>query len=916
MVLKLIGKVVGESNTKALKKSDQIVKEVNELESEFTSLSDDELKAVTVEFKERIADGESLDDIMAEAFAAVRESSKRTLGMRHFDVQIIGGFILHNGSIAEMRTGEGKTLVATLPAYLNALTGEGVHIITVNDYLAKRDAAWMGRIFMALGLTVGCLQNDGSLLLKSESEDTDKSESKAKKEDDQYESVTKREAYATDVTYGTNNEFGFDYLRDNMVETAERQVQRGREYAIVDEVDNILIDEARTPLIISGPAPDKGQEYARYASLARRLVIDLDFTVDLKSRGVSLTDSGIQKAEQFLSISNLYDPANYIMSHFIENAVRAEHTYLRDKDYVLKDGEVLIVDEFTGRLMIGRRYSEGLHQAIEAKENVQVQRESITYATITLQNYFRTYTKLSGMTGTAVTEAEEFHKIYGLEVVAIPTNKPTIRDDRSDLVYKSESAKFRAVVESLKELQEEGRPVLVGTTSIERSEALSGMLTKAGVQHEVLNAKNHAREASIVAQAGRPGSITVSTNMAGRGTDIILGGNPDGFEISKEDWQRDHDRVIELGGLFVLGTERHESRRIDNQLRGRSGRQGDPGETRFFISTEDDLMRRFGGDRIKWIMEKAGLDEDVPIENRMISKAVESAQSKVEGYHFEIRKNLVDYDDVVNTQRDVIYKLRQKVLAKESLREEITNMTDKQIRLAVSVYLDGPDDSWDVEGLQREIKTIFPFLPEELEDPEDIYAMEAADIEEILIDEIQSVHDRRIEEFGADGMEMIERHVLLRQLDSHWVEHLTAMENMRQGIGLQAVGQRDPLVQYKRVSFEMFDELMSDIEVDVAHMVYRLAPAPQNQTANTQNQRVSAGRGIESTTSNNGGAEGSGTSKGRAQASIARGAGGQSKLAAVAERHGAGANVAKKQKIGRNDPCYCGSGKKYKRCHG
>jgi preprotein translocase subunit SecA len=914
MVLKLIGKVVGESNKKALKQSDQIVKEVNELEPEFTSMSDDDLRGVTVEFKERVADGESIDDIMAEAFAAVRESSRRVLGMRHFDVQIIGGFILHEGNIAEMRTGEGKTLVATLPAYLNALTGEGVHVITVNDYLAKRDAAWMGRIFMALGLTVGCLQNDGSLLLKQFPDDDDESESK--KEDDQFESVPKREAYAADITYGTNNEFGFDYLRDNMVETGDRQVQRGREYAIVDEVDNILIDEARTPLIISGPAPDKGQEYSRYAGLSRRLVIDLDFNVDPKSKGVSLTDSGIQKAEQFLSISNLYDPANYVMSHYIENAIRAEHTYIKDKDYVLRDGEILIVDEFTGRLMTGRRYSEGLHQAIEAKENVQVQRESITYATITLQNYFRTYTKLSGMTGTAVTEAEEFDKIYKLDVVAIPTNQPAIRDDRSDLVYKSETAKYRAVVETLRELQEEGRPVLVGTTSIERSEALATLLTRAGVQHEVLNAKNHAREASIVAQAGRPGAITVSTNMAGRGTDIILGGNSDGFEISEEDWQRDHDRVIELGGLYVLGTERHESRRIDNQLRGRSGRQGDPGETRFLISTEDDLMRRFGGDRIKWIMEKAGLDDDVPIENKMISKAVESAQSKVEGYHFEIRKNLVDYDDVVNTQRDVIYKLRQKVLAEEALRDEITEMTDKQIRAAVGTYLTGPDDSWDVEGLQREIKTIFPFLPEELEDPDEVYSMDSSEIEEILIDEIQTVHDQRIEEFGADGMSMIERYVLLRQIDSHWVEHLTAMENMRQGIGLQAVGQRDPLVQYKRVSFEMFEELMGDIEVDVAHQVYRLAPAPENQTSTTQNQSVSAGRGAETTTSNDGESADSVTSNGRAQASIARGGAGQSKLAAVAERHGAGANVAKKQKIGRNDPCHCGSGKKFKRCHG
>ncbi|MCH8222552.1 MAG: preprotein translocase subunit SecA [Chloroflexi bacterium] len=932
----MVGKIVGESNKKALNRTKVAVAEIGELEEEFAAFSDEELRALTVEFKERLAGGEELDDLLPEAFAAVREVSKRVLGLRHFDVQMIGGIVLHRGKIAEMRTGEGKTLVATLPAYLNALGGAGVHVITVNDYLSKRDAGWMGQIYHALGLTVGCLQHESSLLFAPEGDpakvpdasdagddgDMEGGEAKDKKEeDDPFIPATKKEAYAADITYGTNSEFGFDYLRDNMVDTAERQVQRGVSYAIVDEVDNILIDEARTPLIISGPAPEKGQEYASYANLARRMVPELDFEIDAKSRGMTLTDEGIRKAEQFLSISNLYDPANYVMSHFIDNAIRAQHTYERDKAYVVRDGEVLIVDEFTGRLMAGRRYSEGLHQAIEAKENVKVQRESITYATITLQNYFRMYEKLSGMTGTAVTEAEELHKIYKLEVVEIPTNVPMIRRDNSDFIYRAEEPKFRAVVKTIQELQEAGRPVLVGTTSIERSEMLSGMLHKSGVRHEVLNAKNHAREATIIAEAGRPGAVTVSTNMAGRGTDIILGGNPDRLDISQEEWQRDHDRIIELGGLYVLGTERHESRRIDNQLRGRSGRQGDPGETRFFISTEDDLMRRFGGGRISWIMEKAGLEEDMPIENKMVSKAVETAQSKVEGYHFEIRKNLVDYDDVINTHRDVIYKLRQKILAEESLRDDITVMVEKQLRLAVQTRLSGPDDSWDVDGLQKELMTIFPFLPHELENPDEIFGMKPEEVEEILVDEVQGVHDQRVEEFGAEVMEIIERHILLRQIDSHWVEHLTAMENMRQGIGLQAVGQRDPLVQYKQMSFQMFGELMENIERDVAHMIYRVSPSPHIQQSNAQQRQMTAGRGTETgpgQSENGAGAIArSDPSKGTARAAAASAVGGgRSAVATVAERHGAGGGAPKGKKIGRNEPCYCGSGKKYKRCHG
>ncbi|MFW6194979.1 MAG: preprotein translocase subunit SecA, partial [Chloroflexota bacterium] len=795
-ILNAINKIFGDPNERALKPYREAVPEINALEPEMQALSNEELRAKTDEFRERLDEGETLDDILPEAFAVVRETARRVIGMRHFDVQLIGGMVLHDGKIAEMRTGEGKTLVATLPAYLNALTGEGVHIVTVNDYLAKRDAGWMGRVYHALGLSVGCLQNQVSWvfdpLAEQPSEDgagegdgSDGADSdEPQQEREPFRMATKQQAYVTDITFGTNHEFGFDYLRDNMVDDLSHKVQGKLKFAIVDEVDNILIDEARTPLIISGPARDSAQEYQRFAQLARRMKPEEDFTIDERHQAISLTQEGIDKVESFLRVDNLYDPENYSLTHFVENALRAEFLYLRDKQYVVREGEVIIVDEFTGRLMHGRRYSEGLHQAIEAKEGVKVQRESITYATITLQNYFRMYEKLSGMTGTAATEGEEFYKIYKLEVVVIPTDKPTARYDRGDYIYKTEAGKLSAVVGAVEEAHAQDRPVLIGTTSVERSEELSKMLDGRGIKHEVLNAKNHAREATIIAQAGRPGAVTVSTNMAGRGTDIILGGNPEQLGISDEEWQRDHDRVIEQGGLLVIGTARHESRRIDNQLRGRAGRQGDPGETRFFVSTEDDIVRRFGGERIRGVMNFAGIEDDYPMENKMVSRAIENAQSKVEGINFEIRKQLVDYDDVVNTQRDMIYRLRQRILAGEEIREEIMERVRKAVSSLVHGRLTGDPEDWDVSSFANEVRTLFE-LPDEFEDPEAIIDHDPDEVEQILLAHADRLYDQYEEALGEDLVRKGMQAVFLRAIDSQWVEHLTAMENMRQGIGLQ-----------------------------------------------------------------------------------------------------------------------------------
>ena len=674
-MLKTLTKLIGGSNEGVIKKiRRQVVDDVNDLEPEFEAMTDAELRALTDEFRERLAAGETTDDILHEAFAAVREAAKRTLGQRHFDVQLIGGFALHEGKIAEMRTGEGKTLVATLPAYLNALTGEGVHVVTVNDYLARRDAQWMGQVYDLLGISVGVLQHEGSYVYEP-----DANNSSAGMES--LRAAGRQQAYAADITYGTNNEFGFDYLRDNMVLHTSQKVQRERKFAIVDEVDNILIDEARTPLIISGPAEETPRDYTRFARVVPSLAEGRDYDIDEKHRSVSLTPEGMNKVERLLGIKSLYEDseASFRIVHHVETALRAQNIFQRDRDYVVSNGQVVIVDEFTGRLMTGRRFSDGLHQALEAKEGVQVRRETITYATITLQNYFRLYGKLAGMTGTAATEAEEFWKIYKLEVVEIPTNQPMVRDDQSDLIYKNQDAKYRAVVEEIAALHEDGKPVLVGTTDIDKSELLSEMLRLRGVPHEVLNAKQHEREASIVAQAGQPGAVTVATNMAGRGTDIILGGNPDSLGIGAGKWRQAHDSVMSGGGLHIIGTERHEARRIDNQLRGRAGRQGDPGSTKFFVALDDELMRRFGGERISNFMEWVGLEEDVPIETKMISKSIENAQVKVEAYHFDMRKHLVDYDDVMNTHRDVIYREREKVLSGADPKANILDMVRQEV---------------------------------------------------------------------------------------------------------------------------------------------------------------------------------------------------------------------------------------------
>jgi preprotein translocase subunit SecA len=836
-MFKFFNKLIGDSNEQALKNIQPIVGEINDLEADFEKLSDEQLKGVTADLRSRWEGGESLDNILPEAFAAVREASRRAVGMRPFDVQMIGGIVLHQGKVAEMRTGEGKTLVATLPAYLNAITGQGAHIITVNDYLAKLHAGWMGNIHHALGITVGCLQNDGSWVFNPDAPlaiqidgEHDEADADApppvRTPEDNFQSATKQQAYACDITYGTNNEFGFDYLRDNMVEEIDRRVQRGRVYAIVDEVDSILIDEARTPLIISGPAKEQGQEYRKFAVLAKRLAADVHFEIEDKRKTIVLTEEGIAAVERELNIDNLYGVENDVLSHFTENAIRAEHVYARDREYVVQGQDVVIVDEFTGRLMTGRRFSDGLHQALEAKEGVKVQRESNTYATITLQNYFRMYNKLAGMTGTATTEAEELDKIYKLEVVEIPTNKPIQRTDRGDYIYMTEEAKWEAIAERISELHHDGRPVLVGTTSIDKSELLGDLLKKKHIPHNVLNAKQHEREASVVAEAGKAGAVTVATNMAGRGTDIILGGNPDVTTPSENGWDSDHDTIVQKGGLFVLGTERHESRRIDNQLRGRCGRQGDPGETQFFLSTEDDIVRRFGGDRIRGAMNLLRWETNVPIENKMVSKSVETAQTKVEAQNFEIRKYLVDYDDVVNTQRDIVYQLRDKVIDGEELRSTINEYLAIEIRLIVNERINGGSENYDVDGLYRELMTVFPTL-DGFPKKDDVYEMRPEEAEEVFLRLIETIYDKRTEEFGAELLNKLERTIMLRTIDEHWVEHLTSMDNMRQGIGLEAAGQRDPLVAYKHQAFQMFTVFDATIKATIAKTIFRVALTQQ-----------------------------------------------------------------------------------------
>ena len=875
-MVSLLHKLAGDASEKNLKKARPIRDKVNALEGEFQKLTDAQLRAKTEEFRTRLTGKESMDDLLPEAFAAVREVARRNLGQRHYDVQIMGGAVLHWGQIAEMKTGEGKTLVATLPVYLNALTGEGVHLITVNDYLARRDPVWMSPIYHGLGLTVGCLQHGGAFLYDPEMDETADTKSRQPDGMKSLRPVSRAEAYQADITYGTNNEFGFDYLRDNMALELTQRVQRKLNYAIVDEVDNILIDEARTPLIISGPAEEPVQLYQTFGKLVPRLQIEEDYTIDDRTRAISLSQEGISKMEQWTKTENLYDPENFHLVHYIENALTAQVMKTRDKEYVVRDGEVVIVDEFTGRLQPGRRWSDGLHQAVEAKEGLKIQRESITYATITLQNYFRLYNKLSGMTGTANTEADEFLKIYRLDVTVMPTNLPMARDEASDLVYQSEEAKWRAVTEDIAKFHDIMRPVLLGTTSIEASEMLSERLKKRGIPHQVLNAKNHEGEAGTIAQAGRLGAVTVSTNMAGRGTDIILGGSDTG----QDNWQAEHDEVIQLGGLHVIGTEHHDARRIDNQLRGRAGRQGDPGSSQFYISLEDELMRRFGGDRIKSLMGWTGMDEDAAIENKWVTKSIGNAQVKVESYHFDIRKHLLDFDDVLNNQRQVIYTDRHEILAGDNLKGKILAMLQQEFKDLMDKHLASRHaDDWDVPGLLGELEVICA-LPADVDNEDKVYQWNRSQIGEILSDYAETAYQAREEEIGSEQMRLLERLVMLRAIDTHWVNHLTSMENLRTGIGLQAYGQRDPLVAYRSEGHKMFQELLARMQYDVVHSMFHATISQEPFNAGQRRNRGAA----------------------NATPMQAVNAQGREKVATA--------------KVGRNSPCPCGSGKKYKRCHG
>jgi len=1005
-------KIVGDSNERELKGLQPLVNEINGLEAEMEQMSDIELRTVSDELMQILrdetremqeqreilvterqhaeerteqdaldeeikladdavfkAEARVLEEILPRAFAAVRESSRRTTRLRHFDVQLLGGVILHQGKVAEMKTGEGKTLVATLPTYLNALTGRGVHVVTVNDYLAKRDTQWMGPIYHLLGMSVGVIQHDSSFLFDPD----------FVSDDERYQflrPVGRHEAYMADITYGTNNEFGFDYLRDNMAWSLEQCVQRELHYAIIDEVDNILIDEARTPLIISGMAEESSELYHRFAGLVPRLRRDEDYTVDEKSRVVVLTEQGVERMEGWLGVENLYLPEHYDMTPYLDNALRAQVIYQRDRDYIVKDGQVIIVDEFTGRLMHGRRYSEGLHQAIEAKEGVEVQRESLTLATITFQNYFRMYRKLAGMTGTAETEAEEFHKIYKLDVTVIPTHKPMIRDDMPDMVYKSEAAKYTALVKEIKRLYEEGRPVLVGTVSVENSEYLAELLTRQGVTYQVLNAKLHEKEAHVIAQAGRPGAVTIATNMAGRGVDILLGGNPEGLArevlrkqgidlatVEPDVWnaalaevriqtEADRQRVLALGGLQIIGTERHEARRIDNQLRGRAGRQGDPGASRFYLSLEDDLMRRFGGSNIAGLMDRLGVEDDMPLEHGMVSKAIENAQIKVEGYNFDIRKHVLEYDDVVNKQREVIYAERRRILQESSLRGVVLGMIGEEVDDLVESFTPSPHrDDWDLNNLWSALRGFVPvpFGPDQIDEmwgdltPDEIksnvadIAAQAYDAQrndfgrtvweqlksstrslgelaasegglfellrqsvryylddaswQTVVEKPAGVYERelRAEVQDALGRAMAlqrDRQVMIRAVDSLWIRHLTDLSGLREGIGLRAYGQQDPLVSYKKEAHDMYMDLLVGIRHEVASSVLRAGLAVQERRP-AREIRVNRAEEAASKT-----------------------------VRRVPAKATAKEKAAQMAKVGRNDPCPCGSGKKYKHCHG
>ncbi len=919
MFKNLVKKVLGDSSSRVVGQFRDTVNEINALEPKFQALSDAELLAKTAEFKERIKQGAKLDQLLPEAFATVREASVRTTGMRHFDVQLIGGMVLHSGRIAEMKTGEGKTLVATLPLYLNALLGRGAHLVTPNDYLSKVGVQQMGTIYHKLGMSVAVIQNSaGNPDAGSYIYDPNYASDDARF---QYlRPVTRREAYHADITYGTNNEYGFDYLRDNMVMDTSQLSQRELFFAIIDEVDNILIDEARTPLIISGQADQPSDLYGKFAQLVKRLSPssqqsiddeepDGDYVVEVKDKVAFLTDAGIEKIEKMLGIEHIYSAEFAEMVPYLDNSLRAHALFLKDREYIVQDGEVVIVDEFTGRLMHGRRFSEGLHQAIEAKEGVEVRRENLTLATITFQNFFRMYTKICGMTGTAITEAEEFEKIYNLEVVAIPTNRENIRLDYEDLIFPTEEAKFAAVVDEIKERYETQQPVLVGTASIDTSEHLSKLLKKAQVDHQVLNAKQHEREAEIITQAGRLGKVTIATNMAGRGVDILLGGNPEGLardilrkqsieitDATPEQWQAafseakaqvaaDRPKVLELGGLFVLGTERHEARRIDNQLRGRSGRQGDPGESRFFLSLEDDLMRRFGGERVKSFMQWAKIPDDEAIEHSMISRSIGQAQVRVEGYYFDIRKRVLEYDDVVNKQREVIYRQRREMLDREDLREDYLRVLEEQIGKLVDEFAEDAEhpEDWDLENLHRQLFTIFP-VPDTIT-VESLDELSKEQLEETLVQAGNDAFEKKCEELG-EVTQRAERIVILNSIDQHWRRHLTDLDILREGIGLMAVAQRDPLVEYKREAFNMWEELQDNISLQALRNFFR-AQLQTNQPQPIQLQRMQTIQNIQAVRPG----------------------------AVAAETKAQPVRKTSKASLGRNDLCWCGSGKKYKNCH-
>ncbi|MGE5711329.1 MAG: preprotein translocase subunit SecA [Nitrospira sp.] len=905
MLTQFLNLVFGSKNDREIKALMPIVQRINSLESGLTPLTDQALADRTQEFKKRLAGGETLDDILPEAFAVCREMSKRKLNMRHFDVQLIGGMILHKGRIAEMKTGEGKTLVATLPIYLNALEGKGAHLVTVNDYLAKRDAQWMGQLYHALGLSTGIIQHDASFIFDPNYDASDRRLQNLRP-------CTRPEAYRADITYGTNNEYGFDYLRDNLVVTDLNQcVQRELNFAIVDEVDSILIDEARTPLIISGPTDQTTDLYYRINAIIPQLKIEHDYTIEEKTKTASLTEEGNVRVEKLLGVDNLYDPANMDLVHHVVKALQAYALYKRDVDYVVKDGEVIIVDEFTGRLMPGRRWSDGLHQAVEAKEGVKIANENQTLASVTFQNYFRMYKKLGGMTGTADTEAAEFAKIYNLDVNVVPTNRKMIRLDYADVVYRTEKEKFAAIAEDIKECHERGQPVLVGTISIEKSEKLAGMLSRNGIKHNVLNAKQHEREAEIVAQAGRKGAVTIATNMAGRGTDILLGGNADFmfkqvlyreenlpearklelYEEIRSDCEKNKQEVIALGGLHILGTERHESRRIDNQLRGRAGRQGDPGSSRFYLSLEDDLMRIFASERVSQLMLKLGMEEGVPIEHGMVTRAIANAQKKVEAHNFEIRKQLLEYDDVMNKQREVIYQHRRAVLSGENLTDDIYDMMNGLVESSLNVYCPGEQypEEWDMKGLTEMMQGQFglDITQDKHDGGESLRDVGRDALLEDLKAQVREAYRRKEQELGSDLMRFLEKNFMLQVIDHHWKDHLLAMDHLRDGIGLRGYGQKDPLIEYKREGYDLFAGMMERIKADTLDRLFRV------QAVRTESEQAAA----------------------PPPPVIARP---QPKLMLNRGEEPVAAQTVHRSddKIGRNDPCPCGSGKKYKKCHG